>query len=163
MQGNNGSSLLADPLILLLDHVGNGGMRGYSIVQKETEGESAVIEVKPENSAALELIRTALLFFSKQGDLEKVKIMFRDGGVDETVFTSWAALPSDDPDIVLLRRRLEELSGATDPSTRESRRDCAGCLKHDYFFPSPIHEANGAQQEAASALHQGAPRSRKSN
>ncbi|MEW6532804.1 MAG: outer membrane lipoprotein carrier protein LolA [Thermodesulfobacteriota bacterium] len=148
MQGSSGLSRLADPLVLLLDHVGNGGMRGYSIVQKEIEGESLVLEIKPENSATLELVQSAYLSFSQQGDLTKVTIMYKDGGMDETVFTSWAAVASDDPDIVLLRRRLEGLPDTADPAARGGRRECASCLKQDYFFPSPIHEANGAQQGA---------------
>jgi outer membrane lipoprotein-sorting protein len=107
VEGERDSSKLADPLILIMEEIGNGGLRRFAVVKNVREGNANVLEVEPGNDNNFERIKNVTLSFSALGEINRVIINFKNGDRDETVFQSWALLARDDPEILQLNKRLE--------------------------------------------------------
>ena len=74
------------------------------------DGSSNVLEVEPGNDTSFERIRNLSLSFSDIGEIGRVAIAFRNGDRDETVFQSWSLLARDDPEILQLNQRLQDMA-----------------------------------------------------
>jgi hypothetical protein len=109
LHGDRDVSRFTDPLMALLYGMGNGAIRNMSLLKGPTGDEPAMLEVKPGTSGQMDKDVRAYVWFSEGGDLRKVRFVFPNGDEDETLFLSWALLPANDPEIVDLERRLEEL------------------------------------------------------
>jgi hypothetical protein len=72
-----------------------------------------ILEVKPVDDNKLERIRTVEIRLADSGEIRKVLILFKDGDEDETIFTSWSMLASDDPEIRRLNDKLNKLADSS--------------------------------------------------
>jgi hypothetical protein len=110
VEGERDLSKFSDPLVLIMQEIGNGGLRKFAVAKSEREGETNVLEVEPGNDNHFERIKMVSLSFSDFGEINKVLIDFKNGDRDETVFQSWALLARDDPEILQLNERLEGMA-----------------------------------------------------
>jgi outer membrane lipoprotein-sorting protein len=110
VEGERDLSKFSDPLVLIMQEIGNGGLRKFAVAKSEREGETNVLEVEPGNDNHFERIKKVSLSFSDFGEINKVLIDFKNGDRDETVFQSWALLARDDPEILQLNERLEGMA-----------------------------------------------------
>jgi hypothetical protein len=93
-----------------MQRIGDGGLRKFATVKNVHDGSSNVLEVEPGNDTSFERIRNLSLSFSDIGEIGKVAIAFRNGDRDETVFQSWSLLARDDPEILQLNQRLQDMA-----------------------------------------------------
>jgi len=110
VEGERDLSKFADPLVLIMQRIGDGGLRKFAVVKNVHDGSSNVLEVEPGNDTSFERIRNVSLSFSDIGEIGKVVIAFRNGDRDETVFQSWSLLARDDPEILQLNERLQDMA-----------------------------------------------------
>ncbi len=110
VEGERDLSKFADPLVLILQEIGNGGLRKYAVAKNLREGSANVLEVEPGDDNQFERIKNVSLNFSDLGEINKVVVEFKNGDRDETVFQSWALLARDDPAIQQLNKRLESMA-----------------------------------------------------
>jgi outer membrane lipoprotein-sorting protein len=121
LQGDRDLSRFADPLVLLLNQMGNGALRKFAVKTRGTEGDTKRIEIDPQDATNFERVDRAFVWYGNSGQVEKVKLVFKDGDWDETQFQSWALLPSNAPEIIQLKRRLMDLSAMTGPRASGTR------------------------------------------
>lgn len=114
VHGERDLSKMADPLMQLIESLGNGGMRRFAIINTVQEGNTLIAEIDPSNSPGFARIKNATLAIDDSGNIKKVKINFKNGDVDETEFKSWTLLAQNDPEIVSLNDRLGKLAGDGD-------------------------------------------------
>jgi outer membrane lipoprotein-sorting protein len=117
VEGERDLSKLADPLVLIMEEIGNGGLRRFAVMKNVREGNANVLEVEPGHDNNFERIKNITLSFSDLGEINKVLINFKNGDRDETVFQSWALLARDDPEILQLNQRLEGMVRRSVPSS----------------------------------------------
>ncbi|MGO9572103.1 MAG: outer membrane lipoprotein carrier protein LolA [Desulfomonilaceae bacterium] len=110
VEGERDLSKFADPLVLIMQRIGDGDLRKFAVVKNVHDGNSNILEVEPGNDTHFERITNVSLSFSDIGEIGKVVIAFRNGDRDETVFQSWALLARDDPEILKLNERLEDMA-----------------------------------------------------
>ncbi len=110
VEGERDLSKFADPLVLILQEIGNGGLKRFAVAKNAREGNANVLEVEPGNDNQFERIKNVSLSFSDVGEINKVVVDFKNGDRDETVFQSWSLLPRDDPAIRQLNKRLEDMA-----------------------------------------------------
>ena len=110
MQGERDVSRFADPLMMVIQSIGDGGMRRFSLTKKLNNDGSVVLDAQPNGQVNFERIEKAEISISDIGEIEKVSLLLKDGNRDETHFRSWALLSQDDPAILDLNSRLENLS-----------------------------------------------------
>jgi outer membrane lipoprotein-sorting protein len=110
LRGERDISKFADPLMMVIQSIGDGGMRKFSLTKKLSEDGSVILDATPNGQVNFERIEKAEMAISDIGEIKRVKIFFKDGNSDETIFRSWALLPQDDPVILELNSRLENLS-----------------------------------------------------
>jgi outer membrane lipoprotein-sorting protein len=110
VQGERDLSKFADPLMLLINSIGSGGLREFSEIRKVEGSDGFVMEIQPGNNNHFERIRSVILSLEPTGEIKKVNIYFKDGERDEVVFESWALLAQDDPEVLQLETRLRALS-----------------------------------------------------
>jgi outer membrane lipoprotein-sorting protein len=110
VEGERDLSKFADPLVLIMQRIGDGGLRKFEVVKNVRDGSSTVLEIEPGNDTTFERIRKVSLSFSDFGEIGKVAIAFRNGDRDETVFQSWSLLARDDPEILQLNQRLQDMA-----------------------------------------------------
>jgi outer membrane lipoprotein-sorting protein len=123
VHGDRDLSKFADPLMLLIQSLGNGGLRQFSIVESVQTGDTLITEVQPSNQNDFERVRNVILSMDDSGQLKKVSINFKSGDADETEFKSWSLLAQNDPAILSLNDRLSKLSDQEpNPSTRRNER-----------------------------------------
>jgi len=110
IQDERDLSAIADPLIALVDRLVSGSLRTLSIKNRSVQGNSIMVEVEPGRSTGFEQTDRIHVWFSKRGDLERVKLVFRNGDVDVTKFRSWSMLAPNDPELLMMDQRLSSLS-----------------------------------------------------
>jgi outer membrane lipoprotein-sorting protein len=110
LQGERDISKFADPLMMVIQSIGEGGMRKFSLTKKPSEDGSVILDATPNGQVNFERIEKAEIALSDIGEIQRVTILFKDGNRDETIFGSWALLAQDDPVILELNSRLENLS-----------------------------------------------------
>lgn len=110
VQGERDLSRFADPLMLLIKKMENGGLRTFSEIRKSEHANGFVAELQPSNDNDFERIKSVVLSFAATGEIKGVNIVFKDGECDEVVFESWTMLAQDDPEIVQLDTKLRALS-----------------------------------------------------
>ena len=120
VQGERDLSRFADPLMVLLQGMGNGGLRRFSVAKQSVEDNSVLLEAKPNGELYFERTKKVMLRLSESGEIKGVRLYYKDGDYDETVFRSWSMLARDDPDIVRLNRRLQKLSRKRGPTRTET-------------------------------------------
>ncbi len=114
IHGERDASKMSDPLMALLQELGSGGLRKFTVNKEQSTPDGLRLELLPSSEAQFERIRTVNLALSDSGDIEKVVVFFENGAVDETVFKSWSLLTADDPEIVELHKRIDTLTAAAD-------------------------------------------------
>ena len=110
IRGDRDLTRFADPLMLLINSVGNGGLRKLAIVRRTQQDEALKLEIDPSSDNRFERIKRVFLWLTHYGEIKKVRIEFKNGGVDETLFTSWAVLDEDDREIRKLNKRLKSIA-----------------------------------------------------
>jgi len=110
VEGERDLSKFADPLVMIMQRIGDGGLRKFAVVKNFHDGSSNVLEVEPGNDTSFERITNVSMSFSDIGEIGKVVIAFRNGDRDETVFQSWSLLARDDPEILQLNERLQDMA-----------------------------------------------------
>jgi outer membrane lipoprotein-sorting protein len=108
--GERDLSRMSDPLMTLLQGIGNGDLRNFVSHGRSVRDGSLVLEARPENDNRMERIRRVSLKITESGEIKKVVFQFKNGNEDETTFKSWRMLSSDDPEIVSLTNQLQKLS-----------------------------------------------------
>jgi outer membrane lipoprotein-sorting protein len=126
IHGERDLSKFADPLMLLIQSVGDGSLRKFSVVKSEQRDDVLTTEIVPSNQNEFERIQSVNLAIMESGEIKKVAIRFKNGDVDETEFASWSLLAQDDPQILSLNQRLNQISEnqryeAQDMKGRENR------------------------------------------
>lgn len=109
MQGERDWASFADPLMAILQNLGNGGLRKFSTQETEQVGEGMMFLLRPRGVTSMERIDKAFVTFSPTGVIQKVRIHFKHGDIDETDFRSWSMVTEDDPELLLLEDRLRAL------------------------------------------------------
>jgi outer membrane lipoprotein-sorting protein len=112
IHGERDSSKMSDPLMALLQELGSGGLRKFTLTKEVNSPSGLDLELIPSSEAQFERVRTVNLALSDSGDIEKVVVFFENGAVDETEFKSWSLLTADDPAIVELHEKLDHLAAA---------------------------------------------------
>jgi outer membrane lipoprotein-sorting protein len=110
VEGDRDLSRFSDPLVLIMQGIGNGALRKFAVLKNAREGNSNVLEVEPATETYLEGIKNVTLSFSDFREINKVSIAFKNGDRDETVFQSWSMLTRDDPEVLQLNERLDGMS-----------------------------------------------------
>jgi outer membrane lipoprotein-sorting protein len=100
----------SDPLMLLLQNIGDGGLRRFAIVKNVSDRDATLLELEPVNDNKFERIKSVALRITNSGEINRVGILFKDGAMDETVFKSWSVLTANDPEILLLNNKLDRLA-----------------------------------------------------
>ncbi len=120
IQGERDLSRFADPLMVLLQGIGNGGLRTFSVVRQGADDHAVVLEAEPKGQLYFERTKKVILKLSENGEIQSVRLLFADGDHDETVFHSWSMLASNDPAVVKLNSRLRTLSRRRAPSSSKT-------------------------------------------
>jgi outer membrane lipoprotein-sorting protein len=110
LAGERDISKFADPLMMVIQSIGDGGMRRFSLTKKSNKDGSVILDATPNGQVNFERIERAEIAISDIGEIQRVSLLFKDGNRDETIFRSWALLAQDDPVILELNSRLENLS-----------------------------------------------------
>ena len=110
LRGDRDLSRFADPLMLLINSIGDGGLRKFILVNNGTQDNTLMLEVFLGNENHFERTERIFLWFSVLGEIRKIKILFKNGNSDETVFESWAMLAENDPEIQELDEKLKKIA-----------------------------------------------------
>ncbi|MFH1114286.1 MAG: outer membrane lipoprotein carrier protein LolA [Pseudomonadota bacterium] len=106
LRGDRDMTKFADPLMLLINSVGDGGLRDLAVLKTVEGHDSRMVQIDPSNDSRFERIQTIFLWLSDYGEIGRVRIVFTDGGTDDTVFESWSVLSDDAPEIRELNYKL---------------------------------------------------------
>ncbi|MBI5250803.1 MAG: outer membrane lipoprotein carrier protein LolA [Desulfomonile tiedjei] len=123
VHGERDLSKMADPLMLLIESFGNGGMRRFSVIKSVQMGDTLIAEVDPSNHKDFSRIKNATLAIDDSGQLKKVIINFKNGDLDEIEFKSWNLLAQNDPEIIALNDKLGQQ--ADQGANKEERTETA--------------------------------------
>ncbi|MBI5571943.1 MAG: outer membrane lipoprotein carrier protein LolA [Desulfomonile tiedjei] len=115
VQGDRDIARFADPLMALIESIGNGGLREFRAVQAIEEEPSLLVQGEPRGQRYFERIERVTLVLNESGQIRKVTLLFKDGNRDETIFQDWQALASDHPDIQQLDERLSRIMPERSP------------------------------------------------
>ncbi len=159
LQGDRDMSRFADPLLLLVNRIGNGGFRKFAVDVVSQDLQSTELELNPGTLTHFERMDKALLSFGKSGMLERVRIVYKNGNWDETVFRSWSILTPNDPDLLRLDKELKVLgTGAASalPQRIEAR---SGLPRHSYSDPHsrPLFPGRSARIARVSTQNEDSP------
>jgi outer membrane lipoprotein-sorting protein len=116
VQGDRDIARFADPLMALIESIGNGGLREFRAVQALEEEPSLLVQGEPRGQRYFERIERVTLLLNESGQIRKVTLLFKDGNRDETIFQDWQALASDHPDIQQLDERLSRIMPERSPA-----------------------------------------------
>jgi outer membrane lipoprotein-sorting protein len=120
IHGERDASRMSDPLMSILQNMGNGGLRKFAVTNQTNTQEGLKLELKPSNDSQFERIRNVDLDLSSGGEIDRVAILYANGDKDETTFSKWMMLTSDDPEIVKLNEKLARINGASPESDYKS-------------------------------------------
>lgn len=115
LRGDRDLSRFADPLMIIINSIGDGGLRRVSLDESSKKDDEIVLAVIPGDESHFQRIERVLVSLSILGELKKIKIVFKDGDVDDTIFESWTMLAANDPEILDLEARLKGISDVPDP------------------------------------------------
>jgi outer membrane lipoprotein-sorting protein len=150
VRGDRDLTRFEDPLMLLINCIGNGGLRQFNVLESVPVGDSLRVEIAPGNDRRFDRIRKVSLWFAQSGEIERVKILFKNGGEDETVFRSWALLAKEDPEILRLNRKLSRVSEVA-RARKETAVNDEGNRSLAKNTPFPEQIGRSAKTEAVSA------------
>ncbi len=109
-QGERNLSRLADPMMLIVNALGNGETSQFAEMKQQRLNNATLLEIDPGNLSEFESIQKVNVKFSEQGTIESIEIFFRNGNVEKTIFDSWSLLTKDDPEIIKMNQRIKKLS-----------------------------------------------------
>jgi outer membrane lipoprotein-sorting protein len=135
VRGDRDLSRFADPLMLLIEGVASGWLRSLKIVNNVRQDGLMMVEIDPGHENHFERIRRVFIWFSDLGDIRRVRIVFKNGNVDDTVFTSWALLDEDGPEIRRLNEKLNRLAATMRLGSPDEQ--CPETLPLAQSVPSP--------------------------
>ncbi len=138
VRGHRDMTKFADPLMLLIDSVANGGLRSLAVVKTVQNHDSRMVEIDPSNESRFERIKSVRLWLSQYGEIERVRILYKDGGTDDTVFKSWAVLSEDAPEIRKLNETLRTASIKPGLGIRGDSETQRHSLVREDPFPEPF-------------------------
>jgi hypothetical protein len=115
LRGDRDLSRFTDPLMIIINGIGDGALRRFTVADRVRQDDEIVLEIVPGDESYFQRIERVFLSLSVLGELRKIKILFKDGDVDETVFESWSMLAENDPEILDLDARLKSISEISDP------------------------------------------------
>ena len=87
LQGERDISKFADPLMMVIQSIGDGGMRRFSLTKKLNEDGSVVLDALPNGQVNFERIEKAEIAISDIGEIQRVSLLYKDGNRDETLFS----------------------------------------------------------------------------
>ncbi len=143
VQGERDLSRFADPLMVLLQGIGNGGLRSFSVARQSVDDHAVVLEAEPKGKLYFERTKKVLLKLSESGEIRSVRLFYSDGDHDETVFHSWSMLARNDPEILNLNSRLKKLSRTRAPDSSQTATGPAAPCSVRAALPADIHEQTG--------------------
>lgn len=129
VEGERDLSRFADPLMLLINSIGQGGLRRFRPVKNESQEDLMTVEFQPRNETNFERIRSVTVQLSSQGEIKKVVMLAIDGERDEIVFDSWRMLAQDDPEILRLDEKLKTLSESASGRGGQSGPDAVALVR----------------------------------
>ena len=109
-QGERNLSRLADPMMLIVNALGNGETSRFAEMKQQRLNNALLLEIDPGDLSEFESIQKVNVKFSEQGTIESIEIFFRNGNVEKTIFDSWSLLTRDDPEIIKMNQRIKKLS-----------------------------------------------------
>jgi hypothetical protein len=109
VHGERDQAKMADPLMLLIENLGNGGLRRFAVLHSVQVGDTLIAQIDPSNHKNFARVENATLAIDDSGQLKKVSISFKNGDLDETEFLSWNLLAQNDPDILALNSKLDRI------------------------------------------------------
>jgi outer membrane lipoprotein-sorting protein len=130
VEGERDLSRFADPLMLLIDSIGRGGLRKFRPVRNESQDHTVTMEFLPGNENHFERIRSVVVQLSAEGQIGKVVILSKDGERDEVVFRSWRMLAQDDPEIRQLDERLKLLTKCASGRSETAGPDAVALVRN---------------------------------
>jgi outer membrane lipoprotein-sorting protein len=116
VQGERDLSKFTDPLMTVIQGIGDGAIRRFTLTQTVKENGLTVLELEPNGQANFERIEKVVVVITGPGEIRRVSVYFKDGDNDETTFESWTLLAQDDPEILDLKNRLKRLSRTSQPA-----------------------------------------------
>ncbi len=119
LQGERDLSKFSDPLMAVIQGIGDGGIRRFTPIQTVKNNGTTVLELEPNGQANFERIEKVAVVIADPAEIKRVTVFFKDGDQDETIFRSWILLAHDDPDILDLRDKLKRLSRVQNPRFAE--------------------------------------------
>jgi hypothetical protein len=122
IRGERDLARFEDPLMTLINSLGNGGLRTFRLINQVQEGDDFLVEAAPNGDRRFERMKTVRIWLSPNGSLAKIHIIFTNGDEDTTVFQTWTALADDDPDLRRLDARLKSLNQAHQADTQDLAR-----------------------------------------
>lgn len=124
VRGDRDLTRFEDPLMLLISSIGSGGLRQFNVLETEPLPDNSLrVEIAPGNDRRFDRISKFALWFSRGGEIERVRILFKNGSEDETVFQSWTLLAKEDPEILNMNRKLRRISEAARTPMEAATRD----------------------------------------
>lgn len=115
--GERDLTQFTDPLMLLIDSIESGGFRRFSVQKTVVQGNSLLLEIQAGYESGFERTEKIFLTLTNGGEVQKVMIVYRNGDVDETRFTSWALLDAEGPEISRLNERLRTVGNSSNMGT----------------------------------------------
>ena len=109
VHGERDLSKMADPVMLLVESLSNGGLRRFKVIRSVQVGDTLVSEIDPSGDNGFGRIAKAVLTINDSGQVEKARIDFKNGDVDEIEFKSWSLLAHNDPEIISLNDKLGKI------------------------------------------------------
>lgn len=86
VQGERDLSKFSDPLMTVIQSIGDGAIRRFTLTQTVKEDGLTVLELEPNGQANFERIEKVVVVISGPGEIRRVNVTFKDGDFDETVF-----------------------------------------------------------------------------
>lgn len=146
LHGDRDSSRFSDPLMLLIQNIGMGGLRKFAIVKNVKQDDLIKLEVEPGNDNQFEKIKRIALNITDSGEIQHVSIFFKDGNRDDTVFQRWSMLTADDPEIVRMNNRLQQLAKRSETSNSSPDADLMSPRFFDSLYCKYVADDSGGRK-----------------
>lgn len=153
LKGESDRSKFSDPLMTIVNVITGGDMGKFANVTKTRSDNIMSLEIQPGAAPEFERIKNVLVDFSESGTIKKVVINFKNGAQDTTIFDSWSMLTQDDPSIISMNARLEQVAqqiphGILPGSTRlegHKKEEAEGATDTVYRKPAHYNPKNGVE------------------
>ena len=142
IHGDRDIAQFADPLMMLVQGIGQGALRDYKITSKIRNESEIMLEAIPHRKPMLERVERAYIWLSSHGVVDRIRIIFRDGGIDDTTFHSWSILAKDDPEVLFLNKSLATFGQQHQSKAYNPPSEYICCLKQNRFLPGILYKSN---------------------